>query len=105
MAWFSFVVCGENYTLKLEGSPVDLYGFYLTKFIEAETLEIAKVLVLDEVRNDEYLKRLIVDNDKSNSTLIIDKAFEHEQRPDHLLVELGDQPTDIYWEFFPMNEE
>jgi len=91
--------------LQTDDADPQLKGFYINKFIESETFEIAKVMALDEVRNDEFLNNLIVDGGASNPTLHIDKAYDHDTRPDHLMVELGDQPEDIYWHFFPMNEE
>jgi len=105
MAWFGFTVCGENYMIKFDDGSEALSGFYIHKYIEAETFEIARVLVLEEVRNDEHLIGLIVDGGKSNPRLFVDKAYDYDTRPKHLNVELGDQPEDIYWEFFPMNEE
>jgi hypothetical protein len=54
MAWFRCMICGENFPGEMIDQPA-LVGFYVTRFVEADTAESAESLGLQELQADPHL--------------------------------------------------
>jgi len=105
MAWFSFIVCGENYLIKQDNAPPELLGFHTVRYVEATNVDAANAMMFEIIRTDEYLNSLMVEDVNTNPTIRMDEIKELDGRPNIVKSEFGDQPEDIYWHFFPMNED
>jgi hypothetical protein len=54
MDWFACFICGENFSTRIDGKPT-LVGFYVTRVVQASSLDEAESKALALLRSEEKL--------------------------------------------------
>lgn len=68
MNWYRVLLHGKNVLLNFDGEPKK-FGFYTTRDVEAESLEIAELKAVEMVREDEALVNGVL-NERDDSPMI-----------------------------------
>ncbi|UCG78321.1 MAG: hypothetical protein JSV21_00335 [Nitrospirota bacterium] len=82
MKKYKIILNGQNFIMKTaEGS--EKCGFYTTKYVEAENYTEAEKAAVESVRNDDELKKGVL-NERDNQPLIYIEKIEELESFDHL---------------------
>jgi hypothetical protein len=88
---------GSNFWMKTESQP-KLMGLYTTRFLEADTSELAETCAIRLIRGDAKLRESVID-DKSDPPMI------HAEEVVLLQTFEGTEPPDSGYTFFFYDEE
>lgn len=75
MKRFMVLIRGESYYLNVE-NDVGFYGFFIRRLVEAEKEETAYHLAIESVRNEERLKKIIIETKSSHAKIFVEEIGE-----------------------------
>jgi hypothetical protein len=68
MPWFRALVRGENFLVDVNGET-KRFGFYTTRFIEADAIENAEIAAVEAIRGDKELRHTAL-NERNDPPLV-----------------------------------
>ncbi|WP_425410950.1 hypothetical protein [Hyphococcus sp.] len=75
MPWFQCLIRGENFILK-DDIELKNFGFYTTRYVEAEDAVAAEKKVLEILKADEFLSDMPEDQKNPNARVYFEKIEE-----------------------------
>lgn len=84
MKKYQILVEGSNFFLKLSKKDIKKYGFYATRFVEAETPERAFEIVKDILRNQ--IKREDIYNEEDNPPILYPNEIDEVECFDDIII-------------------
>jgi hypothetical protein len=93
MAKFHVFLNGTNFWLKFGGKP-GRFGFYTTRFIQADSAEQAELLAVELIREDEALRNNLLNDASDPPKITLERIEEVDSFGDH-------KPPGAGYAFYP----
>ena len=77
MKKYKILLQGNNFLLKLDGNK-NIFGFYTTRYVEAENLKDAENIAIELIRNDHELRQSVLNKKNDPPIIFVDEIDELE---------------------------
>lgn len=81
MPVYEVIVNGENYLMNVEDEGLKKMGFYVTRYVRADDVDLAAAAALDKVRRIERLKGVACNAERDPPRLGIEEVYEIDAYP------------------------
>lgn len=89
MPFYGVLVNGENFLMSVGDGGLKRMGFYATRYVRAESVELAETAAIDEVRAIEHLRDAIQNTRQDPPRLHIEEMHEISALPESGVPEPG----------------